>query len=158
MCLWFFTGPQKVELSSGTNGITFRSLVLHNLFYPPEHAFRHWPCVSPAWSFSPSVTTIKPSTNILPPIWSLRAKFFGPKADFPLPVLRFITKPIKMKGLLTESVPHILVLRRWIIPLISKERQMCMKFNISVTDCRLVAWMLIPGFGSSSTTLCSLCW
>lgn len=91
-------------------------------------------------------------------LWSLRPKFCGPSADFPLPVLRFVMKPTIMKGLLTESVPHILVFRRWIILLISKEWQMCMKFNISVTDCRLVAWILIYGFGSSSTTLCSLCW
>lgn len=158
MCLWFFAGPQKVQLNQGTNGTTFRSLVLRNLFYPLDHASCHWPCVSPAWSFSPSVTTSKLSNKSLLPIWSLRAKFCGPNADFPLPVLRFIMKPKKMEGLLTESVPHIVVLWRWIILLISKEWQTCMKFNISVTDCRLVAWMLIPGFGSSSTTLCSLCW
>lgn len=98
------------------------------------------------------------SAYILSPVWLLRPKCCGPNADFPLPVFGFVMTPIKMKGLLTESVPHILVFRRWIILLISKEWQMCMKFNVSVTDCRLVAWMLIPGFGSSSTASCSLCW
>lgn len=162
MCLWFFTGAQKVQLSQGrSNGVTFISPVLIISFIPRTHlpplAMRVG-CVIP-FSFT---DTSSLSVTVLSPVWSLGAKFSAPNADcwffFFLPAPRFITKPIKMEGLLTESVPHILVLWRWIILLISKEWQMCMKFNISVTDCRLVAWMLIPGFGSSSTTLCSLCW
>lgn len=159
MCLWFFTGAQKVQLSQGANGVTFCSLVLIISFIPRTHlpplAMRVICTI--LFSFT---DTSSLSTTVLSPLWSLAAKFSAPKAHWFLflPALRFITKPIKMEGLLTESVPHILVLWRWIILLISKEWQMCMKFNISVTDCRLVAWMLIPGFGSSSTTLCSLCW
>lgn len=161
MCLWFFTGAQKVQLSQGTNGVTFCSLVLIISFIPrtrlPPPAMRVI-CVI----LLSLIDTSSLGAIVLSPLWSLGPKFSGHNVDwvcfFFLPALRFITKPVKMEGLLTESVPHILVLWRWIILLISKEWQMCMKFNISVTDCRLVAWMLIPGFGSSSTTLCSLCW
>lgn len=159
MWLWFFTGAQKVQLSQGANGKTLCSLVLIISFLPrtrlPALARRdpfllHW--------------HQQPECHSFVTVWSLGAEFSAPNADWGWVfcwfffALRFITKPVKMEGLLTESVPHILVLWRWIILLISKEWQMCMKFNISVTDCRLVAWMLIPGFGSSSKTLCSLCW
>lgn len=88
MRLWFFTGPQKLQLSRGNNGITFHSLVLHNLFYPPDHTFCHWQRVSP---FSFSGTSIL-STKIFSPVCSPRGNYCSPNADFPpLPGLRFIT-------------------------------------------------------------------
>lgn len=84
MCLWFFTGAQKVQLSQGTNGVTFCSLVLIISFISiarlPPLVMR----VICMILFS-STDTSSLSARVLSPVWSLGAKFSAPNADFFFP-------------------------------------------------------------------------
>lgn len=81
MCLWFFTGPQKVQLSQGTNGVTFCSLVLIISFIPrtrlPPPAMRVI-CVI----LLSLIDTSSLGAIVLSPLWSLRPKFSGHNVDW----------------------------------------------------------------------------